>query len=60
MFLFTYILVLLTERRQQVNNEDQSLTLRCITSQNGQTLFKNLAANAAMFLKFVGPFWDMH
>ena len=30
-------------------------------SQNGQTHFKNLAANAARFLKCVRPFWDsMH
>ena len=28
-------------------------------SQNGQTNFKNLAANAARFLKFVSPFWDI-
>ena len=28
-------------------------------SQNGQTHFKNLAANAAIFLKCVWPFWDI-
>ena len=28
-------------------------------SQNGQTYFKNLAANAARFLKCVWPFWDI-
>ena len=27
--------------------------------QNGQTNFKNPAANAAKFLKFVWPFWDI-
>ena len=29
------------------------LTFQCITFQNGQTHFKNLAANAARFLKYV-------
>ena len=29
------------------------------TSQNGQTHFKNLAGNAARFLKFIWPFWDI-
>ena len=29
------------------------------TSQNGQTHFKNLAGNAAKFLKFIWPFWDI-
>ena len=28
-------------------------------SQNGQTHFKNLAANGARFLKCVWPFWDI-
>ena len=28
-------------------------------SQNGQTHFKNLAANAARFLKCVWPCWDI-
>ena len=28
-------------------------------SQNCQTYFNNLAANAARFLKCVGPFWDI-
>ena len=28
-------------------------------SQNGQTHFKNLAANAARFLKGVLPYWDI-
>ena len=28
-------------------------------SQNGQTHFKTLAANAARFLKCVWPFWDI-
>ena len=28
-------------------------------SQNGQTYFKNLAANAARFLKYVWPFWGI-
>ena len=28
-------------------------------AQNGQAHFKNLAANAARFLKFVWPFWDI-
>ena len=28
-------------------------------SQNGQAHFKNLAANAATFLKCVWPFWDI-
>ena len=28
-------------------------------SQNGQTRFKNLAANAARFLKCAGPFYDI-
>ena len=28
-------------------------------SQNGQTHFKNLAANAAIFLKCIWPFWDI-
>ena len=28
-------------------------------SQNGQTHFKNLAADAARFLKRVWPFWDI-
>ena len=28
-------------------------------SQNRQTQFKNLAANAARFLKCVWPFWDI-
>ena len=32
------------------------LVFECITSQNGQTRFKNLAANAARFLKYVWPF----
>ena len=32
------------------------LTIWCITSQNGQTHFKNLAAFAARFLKCVWPF----
>ena len=27
--------------------------------QNGQTHFKNLAANATLFLKCVWPFWDI-
>ena len=35
------------------------LTLWCIMSQNGQTHFKNLAANAARFLKCAWPFWDI-
>ena len=35
------------------------LTFQCITFQNGQTHFKNLAANAARFLKYVWPFWDV-
>ena len=30
-----------------------NLTLQCIMSQNGQTHFKNLAAFAARFLKYV-------
>ena len=28
-------------------------------SQNGQTRFNNLAANAARFFKCAGPFWDI-
>ena len=28
-------------------------------SQNGQTRFNNLAANAARFFNCVGPFWDI-
>ena len=36
-----------------------SLTLSCIMPQNGQTYFKNLAAFAARFLKYVCPFWDL-
>ena len=28
-------------------------------SQNGETHFKNLGANAERFLKCVGPFWDI-
>ena len=28
-------------------------------SQNGQTHFKDVAADAARFLKFVWPFWDI-
>ena len=28
-------------------------------SQNGQTHFKNLEAFAAIFLKYVWPFWDI-
>ena len=36
-----------------------SWTLKRIMSQNGQTHFKNLAANAARFLKIVWPFWDI-
>ena len=35
------------------------LTLWCIMSQNGQTRFNNLAANAARFFNCVGPFWDI-
>ena len=31
-------------------------TALCIMSQNGQTHFKNLAANAIWFLKCVWPF----
>ena len=27
--------------------------------QNGQTHFKKIAANVAIFLKCVGPFWDI-
>ena len=33
-------------------------TLSCMTSQNAHVHFKNLAANAARFLKCVSPFWD--
>ena len=36
-----------------------ALTLQCVTSQNGQVHFKNLAAFAAIFLKCVWPFWDI-
>ena len=31
----------------------------CIMSQNGQTHFKNRAANAARFLKYVWPLWNI-
>ena len=30
-----------------------------LMSQNGQTHFKNFAANAARFLECVWPFWDI-
>ena len=33
-----------------------SLTVKCIMPLNGHTQFKNLAANAARFLKCVSPF----
>ena len=36
-----------------------TLTLKCIMSQNGQTHFKNLAAFTARLLKCVRPFWDI-
>ena len=36
------------------------LILQRKTSKNGQAHFKNLAANAARFLKFVWPFWSDH
>ena len=35
------------------------LKTKYVTSQNGQTHFKNLKANAARFLKCVWPFWDV-
>ena len=35
------------------------LLLRCVMSQNVQTHLKNVAANAARFLKCVWPFWDI-
>ena len=35
------------------------LKSKCITSQNGLTHFKNLAAFALRFLKCVWPFWDV-
>ena len=35
------------------------LTLLHLLSQNVQTHFKNLAANAARYLKCVCPFWDI-
>ena len=34
-------------------------SLQCITYQNGQAHFKNLAADAARFLKCVWPFWNI-
>ena len=36
-----------------------ALTIRCKMSQNGQTHFKNLAANFARFINCVLPFWDI-
>ena len=41
------------------DGNSQALTLWCIISQNGQTHFKNLAANAARFLNCAWPFWDI-
>ena len=35
------------------------LTLQCMMSQIGQTHFKNLAVNAARYLKCVWPFWHI-
>ena len=34
-------------------------TIYCITSQNGQPQMKNISTNAARFLKYVLPFWDV-
>ena len=44
--------------KPSLKNDMQNLflTLNCITSQIGQTHFKNLAAQAA---KFIWPFWDI-
>ena len=45
-----------TIRRQ---NHFMGLALWGLTSQNGQTHFKNLAVNATRFLKCVWLFWDV-
>ena len=42
-----------TTQREALRQRATSFTLECIMSQNGQTHFKNLAVNAARFLKCV-------
>ena len=43
----------------QVNDIEKIINLLMHKVPKGQTHFKNLAANAARFLKCVWPFWDL-